>query len=140
MSVARRGLLLGALGLPLAACGSRSDVPAVKAALQKAVEARPEYRDGQVQYQDSPSAGTFINGVLTLEGADRDAVATSLEAVLEAVIRTYQDQPDVREAHVRLEAYPAGDDGARVLTTGVVPPSEDRANTTTEDLKEHFGV
>ncbi len=138
--IARRGLLLGALGAPLAACGGRrSDIPAVTAALQEAVEARPEYRDGQVQFQDSSSAGTFINGVLTLEGADRDAVASSLEAVLEAVIRAYQDEPDVRAAQVRLEAHPAHDAGTRVLTADVVPPSED-STTTTDDLDEHFGI
>lgn len=140
VSIARRALLIGALGTSLAACGgSRSDIPAVTAALQQAVEALPEYRSGKVHFQDSATAGTFIGGVLALEGADRDAVASSLEAVLEAVIRTYRDQPDVRSAHVRLETSPASDSSTRVLTTDVVTPSEG-ANATTDDLEDHFGL
>lgn len=139
MRATRRAVLVGGLALSLAACGRRSDVGAVRAALQSAVEALPVYDDGQVQYQDSASAGTTISGVLTLQGADRTAVAASLEHVLEAVARTYRDQADVRSAFVRLEAHPAGDSATRVLTTEVVAPSSG-AKTTTDDLDAHFDL
>ncbi|MCT1619211.1 hypothetical protein [Janibacter hoylei] len=139
MRTSRRAVLLGALILPVAACGRRSDVPAVQAALRSAVEALPEHVAGLVQYQDSTSAGTTISGVLTLQGSDRAAVTASLERVLEAVARTYRDQADVRTAFVRLEAHPADDPATRVLTTEVVAPSED-ANTTTDDLDAHFDL
>ena len=78
MRTSRRAVLLGGLALSVTACGRRSDVPAVQAALRSAVEALPEHVDGLVQYQDSGSAGTTIGGVLTLQGADRAAVAASL--------------------------------------------------------------
>lgn len=139
MRTSRRAVLLGALILPVAACGRRSDVPAVQVALRSAVEALPEHIAGLVQYQDSTSAGTTISGVLTLQGSDRAAVTASLERVLEAVARTYRDQADVRTAFVRLEAHPADDPATRVLTTEVVAPSAG-ANTTTDDLDAHFDL
>ena len=139
MRTSRRAVLLGGLALSVGACGRRSDVSAVQAALRSAVEALPEHVDGLVHYQDSGSAGTTIGGVLTLQGADRGAVAASLERVLETVARTYRDQADVRTAFVRVEAQPADDSATRVLTTEVVAPSEG-ANTTTDDLDAHFDL
>lgn len=139
MRTSRRAVLLGWLVLPVAACGRRSDVPAVRAALRSAVEALPEHVAGLVHYQDSFSTGTTIGGVLTLQGSDRAAVTASLERVLEAVARTYRDQANVRTAFVRLEAHPADDPATRVLTTEVVAPTES-ATTTTADLDAHFDL
>lgn len=140
MALARRSLLLAPIALGVAACGDRrSDVPAVQAALQAAVESLPAWRGGQIQYQDSASAGTTISGVLVLAGDDRDAVAASLTSVLEAVIRTYVDQPQTRTAYVRLEGHPEGDRSTRVEAADVVQPAEG-ANVTTDDLTEHFGL
>ena len=67
---------MGIVGSLLAACGlgGRSDVGAVQDALRTAVEALPEHLDGLVQFQDSTSAGTTIDGVLVLEGEDRASV------------------------------------------------------------------
>ena len=42
MRTPRRAVLLGGLALSVGACGRRSDVPAVQAALRSAVEALPE--------------------------------------------------------------------------------------------------
>lgn len=137
--VGRRSLLVGFVGLTLAACGGRSDIPAVRDALQKAVEALDEYRDGQIQYQDSSAAGTTISGVLDLAGDDRDGVAESLTAVLEAVIRAYREQPDVRTAFVRITGQRDADANTRVESSEVVRASED-ANVTTDDLEEHFDL
>ncbi|SMC88591.1 hypothetical protein [Janibacter indicus] len=139
MRATRRAVLLGGLALSVGACGRRSDARAVQEALQSAVSALPVYVDGRVQYQDSASAGTTISGVLTLQGADRTAVAAALGSVLEAVARTYREQPHVRTAFVRLEAHPTGNPAERVPTAGVVPPSTG-SNTTTEDLEEHFDL
>lgn len=139
MRATRRAVLLGGLALSVGACGRRSDARAVQEALQSAVSALPVYVDGRVQYQDSATAGTTISGVLTLQGADRTAVAAALGSVLEAVARTYREQPHVRTAFVRLEAHPTGNPAERVPTAGVVPPSTG-SNTTTEDLEEHFDL
>lgn len=139
MRATRRAVLLGGLALSVGACGRRSDARAVQEALQSAVSALPVYVDGRVQYQDSATAGTTISGVLTLQGADRTAVAAALGSVLEAVARTYREQPHVRTAFVRLEAHPTGNPAERVPTAGVVPPSTG-SNTTTDDLDAHFDL
>lgn len=139
MAIARRSLLIASLAMATAACGRRSDIPAVQAALQQAVESLPAWRSGRIQYQDSTSAGTTISGVLSLAGDDRDAAAASLVSVLEAVIRTYVDQPRTRTAFVRVEGHPEGDQSTRVTAADVLAPAEG-ANVTTDDLVEHFGL
>ncbi len=118
--------------------GPRSDAESVAAALQEAVRARPEHREGQVHFQDSANAGTVISGVLALAGEDREQVEASLRSVLETVVRTYAEQPGARTAFVRLEAHPVGDRGTRVMPADVVAPSAG-ANVTTDDLAAHFG-
>lgn len=130
---------MGIIGSLLTACGlgPRSDVSEVQDALRGAVEALPEHLDGTVQFQDSTSAGTTINGVLVLAGRDRAEVEQSLLAVLETVSGTYDQQSGVRTAFVRLEAHPEGDRDTRVLTADVIAPSSG-ANVTTEDLTAHF--
>lgn len=131
---------MGIVGSLLAACGlgGRSDVEGVTAALRTAVEALPEHRDGQVQFQDSANAGTTISGVLVLAGQDRGRVEESLLTVLETVSATYEQQSGVRTAFVRIEAHPDGDRETRVASADVVPPSSE-ANVTSEDLVVHFG-
>lgn len=138
-TVGRRSLLVGGVGLMLAACGSRSDIAAVRDALQEAVEGLGEYRGGQIQFQDSSTAGTTISGILDLAGDDRDGVAESLTAVLEAVIRAYRKQPDVRTAFVRITGQLVADANTSVESSDIVRPSEG-ANVTTDDLEEHFGL
>lgn len=130
---------MGIIASLLAACGlgGRSDVAAVQEALRVAVEALPEHRAGNVQFQDSTSAGTTISGVLVLAGQDRAQIEQSLLVVLEAVSDTYDRQPGVRTALVRIEAHPEGDRTARVMTADAVAPTSD-ADTTTEDLTAHF--
>lgn len=132
---------MGIIASLLAACGvgGRSDVGAVQDALRSEVEALPEHLDGQVQFQDTTNAGTTISGVLTLAGDDREQVEQSLLTVLEAVVRTYREQPDVRTAYVRLEGHPDGDRATRVVSADVVAPSSG-ANITTDDLATHFGL
>ena len=73
---------MGIVGSLLAACGmgGRSDVDAVAAALRDAVEALPEHLDGEVRFQDSANAGTFVSGVLVLAGQEREAVETRRRA------------------------------------------------------------
>lgn len=131
---------MGIIGSLLTACGlgGRSDVTDVQEALRVAVEALPEHRDGKVQFQDSTSAGTTISGVLVLAGQDRAQIERSLLVVLETVSDTYDQQPGVRTAFVRIEAHPEGDRGTRVMTADVVAASSG-ANVTTEDLAAHFG-
>lgn len=138
-TMGRRSLLVGAVGLTLTACGGRSDIAAVRNALQEAVEGLGEYRGGQIQYQDSSTAGTIISGILDLAGDDRDGVAESLTAVLEAVIRAYREQPDVRTAFVRIRGQLVADANTRVESNETVRPSSG-ANVTTDDLEEHFGL
>ena len=137
--IGRRGVLMGVVGSLLAACGirGRSDVAAVSAALQAAVDAVPAHIDGTVQYQDTGMAGTRIDGVMIVTGQDRDAVAHDLEALLEAVIGAYRDQPRTRTATVRMEARPAADSALRVKTADVIDPAEG-VTVTTEDLERHF--
>lgn len=139
-AIGRRGVLVGIISSLLTACGlgGRSDVTAVQDALRVAVEARPEHLEGTVQFQDSTSAGTTISGVLVLAGQDRAQIEQSLLTVLETVSDTYDQQPGVRTAFVRLEAHPEGDRSARVMAADVVAPSSG-ANVTTEDLAAHFG-
>lgn len=131
---------MGIIGSLLTACGlgGRSDVTAVQDALRVAVEALPEHLDGKVQFQDTTSAGTTISGVLVVVGQDRAEVEQSLLAILETVSDTYEQQPGVRTAFVRIEAHPDGDRGTRVMTADVVTPSSG-ANVTTEDLAARFG-
>lgn len=131
---------MGIIGSLLTACGlgGRSDVAAVQDALRGAVEALPEHQGGKVQFQDSTSAGTTISGVLVLAGQDRAQIEQSLLAVLKTVSDTYDQQPGVRTAFVRIEAHPEGDRGTRVMTADVIAPSSG-ANATTEDLTAHFG-
>jgi len=130
---------VGILGSLLAACGmgGRSDVDAVAAALRDAVEALPEHLDGEVRFQDSANAGTFVSGVLVLAGQEREAVETSLLRVLQTVDLVYREQARVRTAFVRIEAHPAGDRGLRVLATDVIPAGS-AANITTDDLTAFF--
>lgn len=132
---------MGIIASLLAACGvgGRSDVGAVQDALHAAVEALPEHLEGQVQYQDSTNAGTTIGGVLTLAGEDREQVEQSLLTVLESVVHTYREQPDVRTAYVRLEGHPEGDRATRVVSADVVAPTSG-ANITTDDLAAHFDL
>lgn len=131
---------MGIIGSLLTACGlgRRSDVTAVQDALRGAVEALPEHLAGKVQFQDSANAGTTISGVLVLAGQDRAQIEQSLLVVLETVSGTYDEQPGVRTAFVRLEAHPEGDRETRAMTADVVPPSSG-ANVTTEDLAARFG-
>lgn len=138
-AIGRRGVLVGIIGSLLTACGlgGSSDVTAVQDALRVAVEALPEHLDGKVQFQDSTSAGTTISGVLVLAGQDRAQIEQSLLTVLETVSDTYDQQPGVRTAFVRLEAHPEGDRGTRVITADVVSPSSG-TNASTEDLAAHF--
>ncbi|ASK65785.1 hypothetical protein CFK39_07975 [Brachybacterium avium] len=130
---------MGIIASLLTACGlgGRSDAAAVQEALRVAVEALPEHRTGKVQFQDSNSAGTTISGVLVLAGRDRAQIEQSLLVVLEAVSDTYDQQPGVRTAFVRIEAHPEGDRATRVMSADAVAPSSG-ANTTTEDLTAYF--
>lgn len=138
--IARRSALGAVIAIPLVACGrDRSDISAVQAALQQTVESLAVWVDGQIQYQDSATAGTTISGVLTLAGEDRDAVAASLTDVLEAIIRTYSNQPKTRTGFVRVEGHPEGDRSLRVRSADVVRPAKG-ANVTTDDVVEHFGL
>ncbi len=138
-TLGRRAALGGVLAISLTACSRRSDVPTVTTALQEAVESVPEYRDGTVGYQDSFSAGTTINGVLAVAGQDRAALVDGLTVLLETVIRTYAEQPGVREAFVRIRVHPEGHAGPVVTSEDVVEPAEG-ANVTTDDLINHFGI
>ena len=131
---------MGIIGSLLTACGlgPRADISEVQDALRVAVEALPEHLGGAVHFQDSVNAGTTISGVLVLAGRDRSQIERSLLTVLETVSDTYDQQPGVRTAFVRLEAHPEGDRSTRVMAADVVAPSSG-ANITTEDLAAHFG-
>lgn len=99
----RRGFLaasLGFTGVALSGClwRSTSDPSAVADALDSAVTAMPEHLDGELQFQDSFSAGTTIGGVLVLAGSSSHEVADSLRAVLETIIRTYAEQPGTEDS------------------------------------------
>ena len=120
-----------------AGCTPRSDQSAVQAALQSTLGAVPGYVDGTIQYQDGPSSGTTISAVLAVTATDREGTAEALKSVLEAVVRTYIDQPDVRTAFVRISASPEGDRSIHVDTADIVTPSEG-ANATTDDVASHF--
>lgn len=140
----RRGFLaasLGFTGFALSGCfwRSTSDPSAVADALNSAVAALPEHIDGRLQFRDSFSAGTAIGGVLTLAGRNSSEVADSLRAVLEAIIRTYVDQPGTDTAFVRVEGHPDGDTAIRVHAVDIVPASSG-ANVTTDDLAEFFDL
>ena len=139
-TISRRIALTGALSmLPVLAtgCTRRSDQAAVQAALQSAVDAVPGYVGGTIQYQDGFSSGTTISAVLAVTATDREGAAEVLEDVLEAVIRTYVDQPHVRTGFVRISASPEGDRTISVDTADVVEPAEG-ANATTDDVASHF--
>ena len=139
----RRGLLAGGvslLALALAGCfDKRSDDATVTAALQDAVESVPEYLDGTVKFQDAAAQGTGITAVLSLDTTTREETEQALRGVLERVIRAYVDEPNTRQAYVRIEAHPQSDSSLRVLSADVVTP-ESGANVTTDDLKREFGV
>ncbi|WP_238147956.1 hypothetical protein [Rothia halotolerans] len=138
--ISRRTALAGALSMLTVfatGCAPRSDQAAVQAALQSAVDAVPGYVGGTIQYQDGFSPGTTISAVLTVTATDREGTAEVLSSILEAVIRTYVDQPDVRTGFVRISASPEGDQTISVNTADIVKPSEG-ANATTDDVASHF--
>ncbi|WP_291792624.1 hypothetical protein [Brevibacterium sp.] len=128
------GLLLLAAG-----CAPRSDIDAVTAALQTAVEGTPAYVKGKVFFQDGFSPGTFMGGTLIVDAADRQQAADVLTTILEAVIRTYLDQPNVRNASVDIGVRTQIDDQIYVRAHEVIPPA-DRATVDTDDLIAHFGL
>lgn len=137
----RTAIAGGAAGLLLlaAGCGARSDIPAVREALQSAMEDVPGYVAGTLHYQDQATVGTTIGGVLAVTGSTREESADVLADILETVTRTYLDQPNVRTAFVRLSAHPQSDESTTV-ETGDIVPTGDGGNTTTDDLAEHFGL
>ena len=140
----RRGFFaasLGVAGIALSGCfrQAQTDPAAVADALRSAVTAMPEHLDGEVQFQDSFSAGTTIGGVLTLAGSSSYEVADSLHAVLETIIRTYVDQPGTDTAFVRVEGHPSSDAATRVLAADIIPAASG-ANVTTDDLAEFYGI
>ncbi|WP_241241516.1 hypothetical protein [Brevibacterium linens] len=140
----RRGFFaasIGVAGIALSGCfrQAQTDPAAVADALRSAVTAMPEHLDGEVQFQDSFSAGTTIGGVLTLAGSSSYEVADSLHAVLETIIRTYVDQPGTDTAFVRVEGHPSGDAATRVLAADIIPAASG-ANVTTDDLAEFYGI
>ena len=139
----RRGILaggIGLLGLALTGCFStRSDIPAVTAAMQAAVEKVPGYLRGTVHFQDGFSQGTVINAIIAVNTTTREETAQVLRAMLEAVIGVYVEQPNVRRASVLVEAHQEDDRNARVKAIDVIDSTES-ATVSTDDLKREFGL
>lgn len=144
-AVARRSILVGALGASLTACG-RSDPLEVADALDEAVAALPEYIAGDFHVTDNVSAGTHIEADLALVGETPDEVGASLTVVLETVIRTYREQANTRTADVGISGHSAGsrryqEPADNVVHTSDVIRSVSGSNiVTTDDLEEHFGL
>lgn len=136
---ARRAFLVGALALPLAACGGL-DERSVADDLQEAVEAVPQYAGGRVQFSDNVTQGTVISGVLRISGDDRTDATAGLEAILEAVAKTYPTGLGVDAADVKLTGSSVEDDTDFGVSAVDVLEVPDSTRVTTDHLREHFGL
>lgn len=132
-------MLVGALTVSLTACGGL-DERSVRDDLQEAVEGVPQYALGQIHFSDNFTQGTVISGILRISGDDEAAVTTGLEAILEAVARTYPTGLGVDAADIKLTGYPIGDDTEFAVSAidALEVPSTTRV--TTDHLREHFGL
>lgn len=120
--------------------GPRSDREAVQAALQETVEAVPGYVDGSISFQDGFSPGTSIRGTMWVDATDRAGAEAIFEDILEAVVRTYVEQENAREAGVYMRAYPESDEDILIEVQEVVPPRDGSGSPDTTDLVEHFDL